>query len=114
MAGFVNRESDQEEYTDNADGSPGFGLLELAGKMETEFKAMQELSRPLSLRSTIDIYTQAVMPAKRGAQAAVLSLVFQPNSPERFSPRSGQQFKILKCGAGTYFKAEDLRAPNGH
>jgi hypothetical protein len=32
--------------------------------------------RHSSLRSTIDIYTQAVTPAKRAAQAAVLSLVF--------------------------------------
>jgi integrase len=41
-----------------------------------EFKVMQELMRHSSLRSTIDIYTQAVTPAKRAAQAAVLSLVF--------------------------------------
>jgi len=32
--------------------------------------------RHSSLRSTIDIYTQAVTPAKHAAQAAVLSLVF--------------------------------------
>jgi integrase len=46
-----------------------------------EFKVMQELMRHSSLRSTIDIYTQAVTPAKRAAQAAVLSLVFpaEPN-----------------------------------
>jgi hypothetical protein len=37
---------------------------------------MQELLRHSSLRSTIDIYTQAVTPAKHAAQAAVLSLVF--------------------------------------
>jgi integrase len=42
----------------------------------TEFKVMQELLRHSSLRSTIDIYTQAVTPAKPAAQAAVLSLVF--------------------------------------
>jgi hypothetical protein len=41
---------------------------------------MQELLRHSSLRSTIDIYTQAVTPAKHAAQAAVLSLVFSPNS----------------------------------
>ena len=46
----------------------------------TEFKVMQELLRHSSLRSTIDIYTQAVTPAKHAAQAAVLSLVFSPNS----------------------------------
>jgi integrase len=42
----------------------------------TEFKVMQELLRHSSLRSTLDIYTQAIMPAKHAAQAAVLSLVF--------------------------------------
>lgn len=54
----------------------------------TEFKVMQELLRHSSLRSTIDIYTQAVTPAKRTAQAAVLSLVFPPNRIARFNPRS--------------------------
>jgi hypothetical protein len=49
---------------------------------------MQELLQHSSLRSTIDIYTQAVTPAKHAAQAAVLSLVFPPNRPARFSPRS--------------------------
>jgi integrase len=42
----------------------------------TEFKVMQELLRHSSLRSTLDVYTQAVTPAKHAAQAAVLSLVF--------------------------------------
>jgi integrase len=37
---------------------------------------MQELMRHSSLRSTMDIYTQAVTPAKREAQAAVLSLLY--------------------------------------
>jgi integrase len=46
----------------------------------TEFKVMQELMRHSSLRSTLDIYTQAVTPAKAEAQAAVLSLVFSPNA----------------------------------
>jgi hypothetical protein len=39
-----------------------------------EFKVMQELMRHSSLRSTLDVYTQAVGPAKRAAQTAVLSL----------------------------------------
>ena len=43
---------------------------------ETEFKVMQELLRHSSLRSTLDVYTQAVTPAKHAAQAAVMSLVF--------------------------------------
>jgi integrase len=42
----------------------------------TEFKVMQELLRHSSLRSTLDIYTQAITPAKHAAQAAVVSLVF--------------------------------------
>jgi len=49
---------------------------------------MQELMRLSSLRSTIDIYTQAVTPAKHAAQAAVLSLFFAPNRVARFNPRS--------------------------
>jgi integrase len=42
----------------------------------TEFKVMQERLRHSSLRSTLDIYTQAITPAKHAAQAAVLALVF--------------------------------------
>jgi hypothetical protein len=56
--------------------------------LERKFKVMQELMRHSSLRSTIDIYTQAVTPAKHAAQAAVLSLFFLPNRIARFNPRS--------------------------
>jgi integrase len=42
----------------------------------TEFKVMQELLRHSTFRSTLDVYTQAITPAKHAAQAAVLSLVF--------------------------------------
>ena len=42
----------------------------------TEFKVMQELLRHSSLHSTLDVYTQAISPAKHAAQAAVLDLVF--------------------------------------
>ena len=42
----------------------------------TEFKVMQELLRHSRLRSALDIYTQAITPARRATQAAVLSLVF--------------------------------------
>jgi len=42
----------------------------------TEFKVMQELLRHSSLRSTLEVYTQAISPAKHAAQAAVLALVF--------------------------------------
>lgn len=48
----------------------------------TEFKVMQELLRHSSLRSTLNIYTQAISPAKHEAQAAVLSLVFSSDTPE--------------------------------
>src|SRR6266403_461005 len=48
----------------------------------TEFKVMQELLRHSSLRSTVDIYTQAISPAKNEAQAAVLSLVFSTDTSE--------------------------------
>jgi integrase len=54
----------------------------------TEFKVMQELMRHSSLRSTIDIYTQAVTPAKRAAQAAVLSLVFPAEPHVKVRSRS--------------------------
>jgi hypothetical protein len=39
---------------------------------------MQELLRHSSFRSTLNVYTQAITPAKHAAQAAVLSLVFSP------------------------------------
>jgi hypothetical protein len=48
---------------------------------------MQELLRHSSLRSTLDIYTQALTPVKHAAQAAVLSLVFLPRQTERHAPR---------------------------
>jgi len=44
----------------------------------TDLKVMQELLRHSSFRSTLDVYTQAITPAKHAAQAAVLSLVFSP------------------------------------
>jgi integrase len=46
----------------------------------TEFKVMQKLLRHSTLRSTLDVYTQAVTPAKHAAQAAVVSLLFSSNS----------------------------------
>jgi integrase len=36
---------------------------------------MQELLRHSSLRSTLDVYTQAMIPSKQAAQDAVMSLV---------------------------------------
>jgi integrase len=48
----------------------------------TEFKVMQELLRHSSLRSTLDVYTQAISPAKHATQPAVLALVYasEPSS----------------------------------
>jgi hypothetical protein len=37
---------------------------------------MQELLRHSTIRSTLDVYTQAVTAAKQNAQDAVMSLVF--------------------------------------
>jgi integrase len=51
----------------------------------TEFKVMQELLRHSSLRSTLDVYTQAVTPAKHAAQAAVVSLLFSSGANGRVS-----------------------------
>jgi len=42
----------------------------------TELKVMQELLRHSTIRSTLDVYTQAVTSAKQNAQAAVMALVF--------------------------------------
>jgi integrase len=50
----------------------------LLRSLGVEFKVMQELMRHSSLRSTLDVYTQAVGPAKRSAQASVLSLFIAP------------------------------------
>jgi integrase len=47
-----------------------------------EFKVMQELMRHSSLRTTLDVYTQAVAPAKHAAQAAVLALFFPRDCEE--------------------------------
>jgi hypothetical protein len=50
---------------------------------------MQELLRHSTLRSTLDVYTQAVTPAKHAAQAAVVSLVFS-SSVGGESPIAGE------------------------
>jgi hypothetical protein len=48
----------------------------------TEFKVMQDLLRHSSFRSTLDVYTQAVTPAKHAAQAAVISLVLSSDDKD--------------------------------
>jgi integrase len=52
----------------------------------TEFKVMQELLRHSSFRSTLDVYTQTVTPAKHAAQAAVISLVLSSDKDGQAPP----------------------------
>jgi hypothetical protein len=59
----------------------------------TEFNVMQELLRHSTLRSTLDLYTQAVTPAKHAAQAAVVSLVFFDGAEDRSSLKE----RLLLC-----------------
>jgi len=54
---------------------------------------MQELLRHSSLRSTLDVYTQAVTPAKHAAQAAVVSLLFLSGA-NGGSPFAGQETPV--------------------
>jgi integrase len=50
-----------------------YSLLRSVG---AEFKVMQELMRHSTLRTTIDVFTKAVAPAKHAVQAAALALFF--------------------------------------
>jgi hypothetical protein len=77
------------EFRSNSDGTRfGTTYSTLLRSMGTEFKVMQELLRHSTL-STLDVYTQALAPAKHAAQAAIFSLVFsgeangtsQPSGP---------------------------------
>jgi hypothetical protein len=63
------------EFRSNSDGTR-HTYSTLLRSVGTEFKVMQELLRHSTLRSTLDVYTQAITLAKHAAQAAVLSLVF--------------------------------------
>jgi integrase len=67
----------------------GTRISTLLRSVGTEFKVMQELLRHSTLRSTLDVYTQAVTPAKHAAQAAVVSLVFS-SSAGGGSPIAGE------------------------
>ena len=78
----------------------------------TEFKAMQELLRHSSFRSTLDVYTQAVTPAKHAAQAVVMSLVF--SSDEDGATRvagQGALDRLKRAQKGR--ETRPFRAPNG-
>jgi hypothetical protein len=48
-----------------------------------------QLLRHSTLRSTLDVYTQAITPAKHAAQAVVLSLVFSCAANETSQSSSG-------------------------
>jgi integrase len=67
----------------------------------TEFKVMQELLRHSSLRSTLDIYAQAISPAKHAPQAAVLALVFasDKNSTAVGKMQSNRERHTLENGS---------------
>jgi integrase len=56
----------------------------------TEFKVIQELLRHSSLRSTLDVYTQAITPSKHAAQAAVMSLVLSARGSSTSPPNETQ------------------------
>jgi len=59
----------------------------------TEFKVMQELLRHSSLRSTLDVYTQAISPAKHAAQQRSLrwsSLLKRTPAHSRKSGQTGE------------------------
>jgi hypothetical protein len=53
---------------------------------------MQELLRHSTIRSTLDVYTQAITPAKQNAQAAVMSLVFSSQRRNHIKGHCGSRF----------------------
>ena len=82
----------------------------------TEFKVMQELLRHSTIRSTLDVYTQAITTAKQNAQAAVMSLVFSSQRRrERYKRMSRSVDFGCKLGAKcTQFAPNsiDFASPN--
>jgi len=52
----------------------------------TDIKVMQELLTHSSVRCTLDTYTQAVMPTKRAAQSAVLSMILAEAGQSQVKP----------------------------
>ena len=89
------------------------GVLRNVG---TEFKLMKELLRHSSLRSTLDIYPQAITPAKLAAQMAMLSLVFSPEEnlfTSLEAPTPAENVKKDSEGKGTRRRA-GRRMQSGH
>lgn len=85
----------------------------LLGSVGTESKVMQELLRHSTIRSTLDVYTQAITPAKQNAQAAVMSLGLL------FSVKSGTIYKDaapgriwVQFGCKNAPKFTDFSSPN--
>ena len=82
-----------------------------------ELKVMQELMRHSSLRSTLDVYAQAVGPAKQAAQTAVLLLLFPPEGQRVISRSSGlrtQHGCVVQKGHKNeaFYSSEKLAKPN--
>ena len=66
----------------------------------TEFKVMQELLRHSTIRSTLEVYTQAITPAKQNAQAAVMSLgLLFPTERKSHIRMTASRFLGCKMGA---------------
>jgi site-specific recombinase XerD len=59
-----------------------------------DIKVMQELLRHASTRVTLDTYTQAVTPAKRAAQTAVVTQFF-PNAMDRLG--TAAEIREVNC-----------------
>src|SRR5271157_1022429 len=73
-ADICDRQHERWGSRSESDGIHSYSsLLRSVG---TDLKVMQEPLRHSSFRSTLDVYTQAITPAKHAAQAAVMSLVF--------------------------------------
>jgi integrase len=58
----------------------------LLRQLGTDIKVQQDLLRHSSARLTLDTYTQAVTPAKREAQNAVVHLLLAAQSKALFAP----------------------------
>jgi hypothetical protein len=75
------------EFRSNSDGHTFRHMYStLLRSVGTEFKVVLELVRHSTLRSTLDVYTQAITPAKHAAQAPCCHWFFQR---ELMEPRSG-------------------------
>jgi len=74
----------------------------------TEFKVMQELLRHSSLRSTLEVYTQAITPSHHEAQAAVMSLLLSADRNLIFLSKGTQTGELQTANRETSY------LPKGH